>query len=495
MIPKTCFKDGLTIAELTRPKRTIIKEYNERNRKPQGRKKKNATRPAKYCNWFTTACWSQIQLAAKTVGLGMSTTGIVRELRKRDPIIFGNIRRTTVENWIDRSMGVARWKKSVVDRMAYGRGNMPGHSNGGRKGILARYPDLVTTICSQLEMLREAGAPITVITARGIIIASTLKLHPEIFDIQFRDRSTFKASESFVREFLRNQLGWRLRHATQASQKKPQNWEDLCERSFFRKAFAIKEEDIPDALYVNSDQTQVVYAPGNRMSWAKKGSKQVALVGAEEKRAFTLLVSIAADGTALPFQAVYQGGTAKSLPSQYAPNMADVNAAGMQLEFSGTKTYWSNQKTMQSFVNRILAPYFEKTKAQLALPPSQRSLWQIDVWSVHRSEEFRTWMKKEHPTILLDYVPGGCTSVHQPCDVGIQRLLKLSIRRSYHEDIVEEMREKLEKTGGIKSVDDRLGTVRDRSVRWIWNAYQTINQRALVKMVSRINTHLIYVDQ
>ena len=101
------------------------------------------------------------------------------------------------------------------------------------------------------------------------------------------------------------------------------------------------------------------------MTWAKKGSKQVALVGAEEKRAFTLLVSqaVAADGTALPFQAVYQGATMKSLPSPYALKMADVKAAGMQLEFSGTKTYWSNQKTMQNFVNGILAPYFEKTKA------------------------------------------------------------------------------------------------------------------------------------
>ena len=210
-----------------------------------------------------------------------------------------------------------------------------------------------------------------------------MKSHPEIFNIQFWDGSTFKASESFVRDFLQNQLGWSIHHATQASQKKPQNWEDLCEHSFFRKAFAIKEEDIPNALYVNSDQTQVVYVPGNRMSWARKGAKQVALVGAKEKWAFTLLVSVAADGTALPFQAIYQGGTTKSLPSPHAPNMADVNAAGMLLEFLGTKTYWSNQKTMRNFVNEILTPYFEKTKAQLALPPSQKSLWQIDVWSVH----------------------------------------------------------------------------------------------------------------
>jgi hypothetical protein len=81
---------------------------------------------------------------------------------------------------------------------------------------------------------------------------------------------------------------------------------------------------------------------------------------------------------------------------------------------------------MKDFVNRILAPYFDKKKAELNLPPSQKSLWTIDVWSVHRSKEFRGWMRTNHPIIILDFVPGGCTSIAQPCDVGIQRLFKLS---------------------------------------------------------------------
>ena len=45
------------------------------------------------------------------------------------------------------------------------------------------------------------------------------------------------------------------------------------------------------------------------------GAKQVAVVGIEEKRAFTLMVSVAADGTILLFQAIYQGSTRNSLPS------------------------------------------------------------------------------------------------------------------------------------------------------------------------------------
>ena len=273
-----------------------------------------------------------------------------------------------------------------------------------------------------------------------------------------------------------------MHHATHTAQNKPENWEDLCEKSFFRKAYVIKEEDIPAMLYVNSDQTQIVYAPGNRMTWAPVGSKQVSLVGLEEKQAFTLLVSVAADGTILPFQAVYRGETERSCPSSNAPCMENIKNAGFHLEWSGTKTYWSNQQTMCDFVNHILSLYFDRIKQRHNLLMSQKSLWQIDVWSVHRSAEFCNWMKKNHPTIILDFVPGGCTGIHQPCNVGIQRPLKLSIRRSYHEDIVTEMSGQLQKNG-------KIGVVDDRSVRWMWNAWKMVNDNPLLVLKVEINTY------
>lgn len=298
------------------------------------------------------------------------------------------------------------------------------------------------------------------------------------------DGSTFRASDSFMRRWLHESMHWSRRKATQAAQKKPLNWEDLCEKSALRKAHLIKEEDIPPELWVNSDQTQAIYAPGDKMTWAETGSKQVAVIGTEEKRAITILVSVASDGTVPPMQAIYSGKTDRSRPSKNAPKFKDLADAGFLLQESGTATYWSNIQTMKDFANRILAPYFNKKKAELKLPPSQKSLWTIDVWSVHRSKEFRGWMKKTHPTIILDFVPGGCTSVAQPCDVGIQRPFKLSLKRSYHEDIVADVVDQLKAGGEVVSIDTRLAVIRDRSVRWIWNAYQTIKNTDLVKKVS-----------
>jgi len=162
-------------------------------------------------------------------------------------------------------------------------------------------------------------------------------MKPSIFEKKFKDGSQFRASDSFIQKFLHGVMGWSMQQATQVAQKLPKNWEDQCEKSFFRKAYSIREWDIPIELYVNSDQTQIVYAPGNRLTWTQTGSKQVAIVGMDEKQAFTLLVSVATDGTILPFQAIYFGKMSVSLLSKDTPCYDESMAAGFKIKPSCTK--------------------------------------------------------------------------------------------------------------------------------------------------------------
>jgi hypothetical protein len=106
---------------------------------------------------------------------------------------------------------------------------------------------------------------------------------------------------------------------------------------------------------------------------------------------------------------------------------------------------------MQNFVTHILAPYFAAAKGKAGHPASQKMFWQIDVWSVHHSLEFWTWMKENHPIIILSFVPGGCTSIFQPCDVSIQRPFKLSIKKSYHEDIINKILDQKDESAVVLS--------------------------------------------
>jgi hypothetical protein len=85
----------------------------------------------------------------------------------------------------------------------------------------------------------------------GIMLAIIISKAPELLEKKFADGSTCHTSNSFVQKWLHEEMHWSKRKATQAAQHLPENWEDICERSFFRDVYIIKEEDIP-AIYLST---------------------------------------------------------------------------------------------------------------------------------------------------------------------------------------------------------------------------------------------------
>lgn len=271
----------------------------------------------------------------------------------------------------------------------------------------------------------------------------------------------------------------------------PTNHEEILRNAYLREAYIIRDYAVPACLRVNTDQTQLIYQQGTQKTWNESGVKQVSTVGQEEKRAFTLVPSISASGVVLPMQAIYMGTTPRSCPSQNAPLYVEAIALGFQMLPSKSSTYWSTQETMRILVDTIIAPYFERMKADLGLPSMQYTIWKIDCWSVHKSVEFLGWMKLSHPTIIVIFVPGGCTGIWQPLDVGVQHVMKLSIKRSAHKDIVDEVSAQIESGENIK-LDVTLGVLRDRAVRWVVNAIQDISDETLIRKVSTYFTDLTF---
>jgi hypothetical protein len=302
----------------------------------------------------------------------------------------------------------------------------------------------------------------------------------------------FSCSVRYVRKFLKSHLNWTLRKATRAAQKVPANAQAQCRASFLRQALSIRNHHIPAELRVNIDQAQIVLQDTGNMTYECIGAKQIAVIGKEEKRAFTVLMGVSASGEVLPFQVVWKGKTAASLPSPSSPYWTDAADIGIKFVYSGTDTYWSNHQTMYSYISDILMPYYHRQKTKLNLPDDQEELLQLDVWSVHRSAEFSAHVKATWPTIIRDYVPGGCTGIWQPCDVGMQRLMKVVVRRSQQEDIVQETLAMLKKGVPPKDIklDDSIKTLRDRSVKWLVEAFRAINDPQIVKKVTGLFINL-----
>ncbi|KAJ9099726.1 hypothetical protein QFC20_005604 [Naganishia adeliensis] len=159
---------------------------------------------------------------------------------------------------------------------------------------------------------------------------------------------------------------------------------------------------------------------------ASKGSKQVAVLGQDDKRHLTLMVTSAMDGTLLPFQAVIKGKTSQSLPK---PANRKVAEEWGMFPKCGDK-HWGTFQTTKDWVDEIVVRYIEKVKKEKSLQDDQFAILYIDAWAVHRSEAFRDWMREHHPTILLVCVPATCTGVLQPADVGLQRVIKHRLKMS-----------------------------------------------------------------
>jgi hypothetical protein len=321
---------------------------------------------------------------------------------------------------------------------------------------------------------------------RSIMVALIDAHAPSLFTVKRKDGSMFTCSPAFVRKFLKASMNWSIRQATRAAQKIPANADDLLYNSILRQAFSIRNYNIPAALRINSDQTQVVLQQGAKVTWNERGAKQVTTHGLEEKRAFTLMVGVSAAGNLLPFQSIWGGKTSASLPSTSTDGYRQALGLGFRFEVSGIPgNYWATEGTMQSYVQNILVPHLHERMASLGLPSNHPSIWQIDVWSVHSSESFRRWMSSTYPWIILDYVPGGCTGLFQPCDVAIQRPLKQSIGRALSAAVIQEVSEKIAQGVDPSNIriDTSLPTLRDRSTDALVQAFKTVNSKSLITKV------------
>ena len=295
----------------------------------------------------------------------------------------------------------------------------------------------------------------------------------------------FHCQDSFIKNFVQKEMKWSFRRTTRPGKKVPENIQQILTDTFLQFTWTITKYNIQAVFLVNSDQTLVYYTAGAEQTYAPIGSKQVEVVGKDEKRGFTLMVGISVSGEVLPFQAIYSGKSAASLPTPAAPGYSRATK-DLKFRFESSKgdNHWSTIETMKSYVTNILAPYFESHRKRLNLP-NQICVWQIDCWSVHRSLEFLGWMATTYPWIQVHFVPANCTGLFQPCDVGIQRVLKLVMRRSALSNIVDHTMSQL--SSGILpsqiTFEKWLPVVRDQSVGWLINGYEAINNPEIVQKV------------
>lgn len=94
-------------------------------------------------------------------------------------------------------------------------------------------------------------------------------------------------------------------------------------------------------------------------------------------------------------------------------------------------------------------------------------------------------MAANHETIIILFVPAGCTGLFQPCDVGFQRIFKHSLKILAHNDIVNGVLLQLKQGIPVSNVkiDTTLKVLRDQTVHWLWTAFNKLNKPEIIQKV------------
>jgi len=411
-------------------------------------------------NWYEPLYWNDIVVALQEAGFNTRKAVHLLHLKYSYDGRFDRLTHSTIEGWFCRTTDASGnrgivWQEKVLLRVQNRQSMfLPGT---GRNGILNSHPEIITLITEMLQNMRKTGCVVNGTVARAIIVGVLQSLLPSIL---VENGGRFKVSASWVSIFCAEALGWSFRKGTTAAQKLPHNFNEQGYMTILRLAYYVRVFNVPPSNVFNADQTGLTLVPsGNDRTYDVKGGKDVSVIGSEEKRAFTVCLGSAADGTILPFQSIWKGKTTSSLPK------TRDQFRHMRFRYGlNEKNHWSNLKTTQDYFEHILSSRIDEDQYWVAY---------IDCWKIHKSKAFLDWARAKYPKLLILFVPAGCTGKFQPADLILQRVFKHIVRREFNALLANLVKEHLcsGKDSSSFKMNTHLGYLRDLTPGFLAKAY------------------------
>ena len=320
---------------------------------------------------------------------------------------------------------------------------------------------LDSQVQEHIKGIRSAGGVVnrTIVKATGHGIVSNhnrsmLKEFGGTIDLDRAWAASIMRRMNFVR-----------RKGTKAARTLPDDYTQQRERFLSNITETVKKYNIPDRLIVNFDQTQVKIVPVSEWTLNEVGAKQVDIGALDDKRAITALLGVNAEAELLPPQLIYQGTTTQCHPTVKFPDDWNI---------THSKSHWSTDETMEEYVDKVLVPYFDSVKEELDIPIRRKSLAIFDMYSVHRTDEFKQKLRDNH--IEYQSVPGGCTPKLQPLDVSGNKKFKDGLKKDFNDHYSAMIAKEL-KAGkqpcDIKP-DMRLATLKPLNARWVLSSFDQL---------------------
>ncbi len=361
---------------------------------------------------------------------------------------FPKLSASTVRPWANK------YKKKLVD---------PTITIGVRRGrplYLSR--ELDQKLQAMLINLRTAGAEVSSVVVKGVLaglVRSNLTKYGQFVD--------FQVNRSWVRSLYQRMSFSRRASTTSRPIITRSVWEELRDQFLHDIGTKVAENDIPDELIFNADQTPSKYVATSKVTMAKRNSKHVPIKGGGDKRAITITIIESLSGEFLPFQIIYKGKTKRSLP---------INASKdtHKFLFSFNMKHWSNEKETLRLIDHVLVPHIKEVKQNLNLPANQKALLIWDAFTGQNTE--KVTRRLEELNIVSVLVPKNLTHLLQPLDITTNGKIKKMERAAFSDYLTNAIMEYLSENPGADvteiDIDLKLSTLKPKHLATLTRIYE-----------------------
>lgn len=309
---------------------------------------------------------------------------------------------------------IRRWLKNYNDlkKMTW-RQQSNWTLHGGRKSSFPKPNDLVSWVLD----LRREGMPVSM----GMVILKASQL-----DGEFR-RKKRMAKYSVVRRILRsNRIV--IRAKTHQAQRAPQEMHD--EAKFYitgmRPSVSMANRD--QKWIINMDQTPVYFSMVPNTTLEEEGARSVNVRSSSgSTMRVTVAVTVTAAGGTLTPLMVFKGKPNGRIARDFTDKKAGFPDGCF---YACQDTAWMDETVMLMWVDKVLKPWVKDC------PPGIVPLLLLDHYKCHLMASVVNAI--QDLGIEVDHIPGGCTGLVQPVDVGVNKPYKNRIRNKWEKYMLDE---------------------------------------------------------
>ena len=270
--------------------------------------------------------------------------------------------------------------------------------------------------------------------------------------------------------------GLAMRMVTKPSGSLPRDWRKKMRRFILQLAYLVIKYRLTEEDVYNMDQTAQqfnAHACGGKTR-AKKGAKQVAVHGADDKRQVTVVPIISANGDKLPLQIIFKGTEGwtrtgkrqmRSIPD-YKTGFRNLNEKWRGTIYAQTKNGWANEDTNIDLIEKVLIPHVRQNKEKRIASGKKdvpaKFILILDCWPSQRTNSFIQRARSLSKDLILLYLPPKLTGELQPLDVAVNATFKAMVKAEYGRQQMSWIKKKYGSVHHLTSKDEIRNTFDDK---------------------------------